>query len=79
MILEHAFVVAASPDDTYAFLLDVDRVARCIPGMSSVEAESDATFVGVLRVKVGPIGATYRGRATITERDADNAHGHDHG
>lgn len=70
MILKHAFAVAAAPDATYAFLLDVDRVARCIPGMSSVEAENDTTFVGVLKVKVGPIGATYRGRATITDRDA---------
>ncbi|HLO34555.1 MAG TPA: SRPBCC family protein [Candidatus Deferrimicrobium sp.] len=72
MILEHSFTVAAPPDTTYAFLLDVNRIAGCIPGMSSVEAESDTTFVGTLRVKVGPVGATYRGRATITDRnDAD--------
>jgi uncharacterized protein len=69
MILEHSFTVAATPDATYAFLLDVNRIAGCIPGMSSVEAESETTFLGVLRVKVGPVGATYRGRATITDRD----------
>jgi uncharacterized protein len=69
MILEHSFTVAAPPDATYAFLLDVHRVAGCIPGMSSVEAESETTFLGTLRVKVGPVGATYRGRATITDRD----------
>jgi uncharacterized protein len=69
VILEHSFVVAASPDETYAFLLDVNRVAACMPGMSGVEAESDSVFLGTLRVKVGPVGVTYRGRATISDRD----------
>lgn len=69
MNLEHAFSVAADPDETYAFLLDVDRVAGCMPGMSSVEAESDSVFLGTLKVMVGPVGVTYRGRATISERD----------
>jgi len=67
--LEHSFSVAADPDTTYAFLLDVDRVAGCMPGMSSVETESDTVFLGTLKVKVGPVGVTYRGRATISDRD----------
>jgi carbon monoxide dehydrogenase subunit G len=69
VILDHSFVVAANPDETYAFLLDVNRVAGCMPGMSAVEAESDSVFLGTLKVKVGPVGVTYRGRATISERD----------
>ncbi|HET8787064.1 MAG TPA: SRPBCC family protein [Candidatus Limnocylindrales bacterium] len=69
MNLEHSFSVAADPDETYAFLLDVNRVAACMPGMSSVEAESESAFLGTLKVKVGPVGVTYRGRATITDRD----------
>jgi carbon monoxide dehydrogenase subunit G len=69
VILEHSFAVAADPDETYAFLLDVNRVAGCMPGMSDVEAESDSVFIGTLKVKVGPIGVTYRGRASISDRD----------
>jgi carbon monoxide dehydrogenase subunit G len=69
LILEHTFPVAASPDQTYAFLLDVNRVAGCIPGMSGVEAEGDSVFLGTLKVKVGPVGVTYKGRATIASRD----------
>ena len=69
MILEHSFPVAADPDDTYAFLLDVNKVAACVPGMSDVQAESDSIFLGTLKVKVGPIGVTYKGRAAISERD----------
>jgi carbon monoxide dehydrogenase subunit G len=69
VILEHSFSVDADPDETYAFLLDVNRVATCLPGMSDVHAESDSVFVGTLKVKVGPVGVTYRGRAAITDRD----------
>jgi carbon monoxide dehydrogenase subunit G len=69
VILEHSFTIAADPEETYAFLLDVSRVATCMPGMSDVQAESDSVFLGTLKVKVGPVGVTYRGRAAITDRD----------
>ena len=69
MHIEQSFAVRADPDRTFAFLLDVNQVASCIPGVSSVEARGTDTFLGTLRVKVGPIGVTYRGTATITARD----------
>jgi carbon monoxide dehydrogenase subunit G len=69
MQLDQSFPVRADPDTTYAFLLDVNRVAACIPGVSAVEAQSADTFLGTLKVKVGPIGITYRGTATIASRD----------
>ncbi len=69
MQLEQAFAVHADPDTTFAFLLDVDRIAACIPGVSSVEQQAPDTFLGTLRVKVGPVGVTYRGTASITSRD----------
>jgi uncharacterized protein len=69
MQLSHEFAVRASPDATYEFLLDVNRVAGCIPGVSAVEARDADTFDGTLKVKVGPIGMTYRGTATIVTRD----------
>jgi carbon monoxide dehydrogenase subunit G len=69
VLLEHEFAVAAHPDTTYAFLVDVNRIASCIPGVSAVEVRDDQTFVGTLRIKVGPIGVTYRGTAVITSLD----------
>jgi carbon monoxide dehydrogenase subunit G len=65
MRLDHSFTVHADPDRTFAFLLDVDRVVTCIPGMSSVEQQAPDRFVGVMKVKVGPIGVTYRGTANV--------------
>jgi uncharacterized protein len=70
MQFEHSFGVRAAPDETYGFLLDVNQVASCIPGVSGVESTGPETFVGLLKVKVGPVGVTYGGTATITERDA---------
>jgi carbon monoxide dehydrogenase subunit G len=70
MELEHSFRVEADPTLTYEFLLDVNRVALCIPGVSGIESTGPDTFVGLLKVKVGPIGVTYRGTAKITARDA---------
>jgi carbon monoxide dehydrogenase subunit G len=67
--LEHSFIVQADPDTTFAFLLDVNRVAGCIPGMSSVEEHGANTFVGTIRIKVGPIAISYRGTASIVSRD----------
>jgi carbon monoxide dehydrogenase subunit G len=71
MQLQQSFVIRADPDATYAFLLDVDRVANCVPGVSSVVAKDPDTFEGTLKVKVGPIGVTYRGTASITSRDTE--------
>ncbi len=70
MQLDQSFAIAATPDATYDFLLDVNRVAACVPGVSAVEAQGEDTFLGTLRIKVGPVGVTYRGTATITARDA---------
>jgi carbon monoxide dehydrogenase subunit G len=70
MRLEQSFEVRADPDRTYAFLIDVHRVAACVPGISSVEERDANRFDGILKVKVGPIGVTYRGTATITSADA---------
>jgi carbon monoxide dehydrogenase subunit G len=69
--LDHAFSVRADPDATFAFLLDVNRVAGCIPGVAGVEERDPDTFLGTLRIKVGPVGITYKGTATIVSRDAE--------
>ena len=69
MQLEQSFKVAADPDVVYAFLLDVNRVVGCIPGMQLIEAKSDDVFVGTMKVKVGPVTAQYKGTAQITSKD----------
>lgn len=69
MLLEHRFVVPLQPDDAWAMLLDVERLAPCLPGVT-LESVEGAAFAGKLRIKIGSITVTYRGTGTFTQRDA---------
>lgn len=69
MQIENSFEIAAAPDEVYRFLLDVNRVAACMPGAELSEVVDPDTFKGKVRIKVGPITVSYNGTARITERD----------
>jgi len=68
MELNNEFEVAASDDQVWAVLTDVERIAPCLPGAQLQEIEGDE-FRGVVKVKVGPITAQYKGAASFVERD----------
>jgi carbon monoxide dehydrogenase subunit G len=70
--LENSFTVPAGVDEAWGVLLDVERVAPCMPGATLTGHEGD-NFQGTVKVKVGPIAVTYRGTAKFVERD-DAAH-----
>jgi hypothetical protein len=69
MQIENSFEIAAAPEQVYEFLLDVNRVAACVPGAELSEVVDPDTFKGKVRIKVGPITVAYNGTAKITERD----------
>ena len=67
--LEHTFAVPVPPEQAWEVLLDVARVAPCMPGATVDEVDGDVV-TGKIKVKVGPIALTYTGKATFTEKDA---------
>lgn len=69
MRIENVFEVVAPSDRVYAFLLDVNRVATCLPGAELAEVVDPNTFKGKVKIKVGPITVSYNGTARIAERD----------
>jgi carbon monoxide dehydrogenase subunit G len=69
MELEHSFTVPLPEERTWEVLLDVERVAPCMPGATLDSVDGDV-ISGRIKVKVGPIAMTYAGTARITERDA---------
>ena len=71
MEFEHEFDVAAPPDRVYAYLLDVNSVALCMPGAELSDQVDGDTYRGRVRIKVGAITVGYEGTATITARDPD--------
>ncbi len=70
MKLENEFTVPASIDQAWAVLLDVPRVAPCLPG-ATVEpgGGEDGVFKGAMKIKIGPITASYKGTVKIEEAD----------
>ena len=52
----------------WAVLTDIERIAPCMPGAHLEEVRGDE-YHGVVKVKVGPITAQYRGKASFVERD----------
>jgi uncharacterized protein len=67
--LEHAFEVAAPVETVWGFLLDLERVAPCLPGGEVTERVDDRNYKANVKVKLGPMHLTYRGDITIAEAD----------
>jgi carbon monoxide dehydrogenase subunit G len=68
MELEHSFTIPVSPEQAWQVLLDVERIAPCMPG-ATVDSVDDDVISGRIKVKVGPVALTYAGTARFTERD----------
>jgi carbon monoxide dehydrogenase subunit G len=66
--IEDQFRVGVPVDEAWKVLLDVERIAPCMPGAQLQEIEGDE-YRGIVKVKVGPITAQYKGAARITETD----------
>jgi carbon monoxide dehydrogenase subunit G len=65
--------VAAPPERVFAYLLDVNKVAGCVPGAELSEVVDPSTFKGKVKIKVGPVTVAYSGTARIVDRD-DSTH-----
>ena len=71
MELNNSFEVTRSVEDTWAVLTDVERIAPCLPGAQLQEVEGEE-YRGIVKVKVGPITAQYKGAATFLEKNDDD-------
>ncbi|MEU6356944.1 SRPBCC family protein [Streptomyces sp. NPDC047072] len=72
MELHHEFTVPVPVEEAWRALLDIERIAPCMPG-ASVEDYDGKTVTGSVKVKVGPITVTYKGTAVFEEQD-ETAH-----
>ncbi len=68
MEMDHSFTVPVPPDQAWDVLLDVKRIAPCMPG-ATVDAVDGDLVTGHIKVKVGPVSLTYRGTANFGDRD----------
>ena len=73
MLIENEFTVAAPVDFLWNYLLDVERIAPCMPGAELTEVVDDKNWKGKLNAKFGPVSMSFAGTVTVEERD-DAAH-----
>jgi carbon monoxide dehydrogenase subunit G len=69
--LDNSFTVPVPPEQAWDVLLDVERIAPCMPGASVTSVEGDEV-AGQVKVKLGPLSLSYKGTAKFTEKDQEN-------
>jgi carbon monoxide dehydrogenase subunit G len=71
MKLEQSFEVAAPLERVWEAMIDVERVAPCLPGASVTARNADGSFTGEFKVKIGPTAASYNGTLSVEHVDGD--------
>jgi carbon monoxide dehydrogenase subunit G len=66
--IKDSFMVSAPPDQVWELLLDVERVAPCMPGAELTETIDENAWSGRVKMKVGPVTMKYAGKVVRTER-----------
>ena len=69
MKLEQSFEVRAPLERVWETLVEVERVAPCLPGAEITEAPGDGSYRGTFSVRLGPATAAYRGELKVEEQD----------
>lgn len=68
MLLKNEFTIDAGLEETWALLTDLERIAPCMPG-AALEGRDGEDYLGGVKIKVGPIGAHFKGTARFAEKD----------
>ncbi len=69
MHIENEFQVPAPADHLWSWLLDVERIAPCMPGAELTEVVDDRNWKGRVLMKLGPVSLSFAGTVTMVERD----------
>ena len=72
MKINNEFTVSAPVDQAWNALLDLERIAPCLPGAAIQEEKGDGEYDGTMKVKIGPITANYKGTVKYEETDEAN-------
>ncbi|HEY9434343.1 MAG TPA: SRPBCC family protein [Blastocatellia bacterium] len=67
--IEEEFEVRAPVQQVWEYLIDPAKVVVCIPGAELLEAQDERTFVGAVKVKLGPMSMSFKGLMKFTEVD----------
>jgi carbon monoxide dehydrogenase subunit G len=69
--LDHSFSTSRPIDDSFATILDLERIVPCVEGGSVIEATSPTSVKAEIKVKMGAMSMKFTGTVDIVEQDAD--------
>jgi carbon monoxide dehydrogenase subunit G len=69
MEFDNAFDVPLPPDQAWRILMDIERIAPCMPGAELTERVDDRTYKGKVGVRLGPVALSFAGTAKFEEVD----------
>lgn len=70
MEIKNSFEIPLPPDDAWTVLMDIPRIAPCMPGAELTGETPDGGYEGKVSVKLGPVALSFKGVAHFIERDA---------
>jgi uncharacterized protein len=72
MKINNELTVSVPVEEAWNTMLDLERVAPCLPGAAIQEDKGDGEYEGTMKVKIGPITANYKGTVRVDEADEEN-------
>jgi carbon monoxide dehydrogenase subunit G len=66
---DNAFEVPVPVDEAWAILMDIERIAPCVPGAELTEVVDENTYKGKISVRLGPVALTFNGQTQFEEKD----------
>jgi uncharacterized protein len=72
MKINNEFTVSVPIQEAWDVMLDLKRIAPCLPGAAIQDEKGDGEYDGTMKVKIGPITANYKGTVKIEEADDEN-------
>ncbi len=69
MKIDYEFTVGVPVDQAWSRMLDLEKIAPCLPGAALQEEGEDGEYVGTMKVEIGPITVSYKGTVKFEETD----------
>jgi carbon monoxide dehydrogenase subunit G len=74
MTMQGEVTLPADKQTVWAKLNDAETLKLCIPGCQTLEKVTDTHLEATVKVKVGPVGATFKGKVDLTDLDPPNGY-----
>src|SRR2546423_15144493 len=69
MLINNSFEVPLAPADAWNVLMDIPRIAPCVPGAELTDVVDENTYNGKVSVRLGPVALTFAGTVKFSEKD----------